>query len=113
MNEIIVILQILLFGLCVLGGIAVLIFALRKWDNGIDYDRIIRELNEQEEKDLDIINQGNKQIDELESKILDCKRKLGFKLFKRKIINLKKMVKLYLSFFSFFALKVLKYYLFP
>ena len=40
--------------------------------------------NEQEEKDLDIINQGNKQIDELESKILDCKRKLGFKLFKRK-----------------------------
>ena len=84
MNEIIVILQILLFGLCVLGGIAVLIFALRKWDNGIDYDRIIRELNEQEEKDLDIINQANKQIDELESKILDCKKKLGFKLFKRK-----------------------------
>ena len=84
MNEIIVILQILLFGLCVLGGIAVLIFALRKWDNGIDYDRIIRELNEQEEKDLDIINKGNKQIDELESKILDCKKKLGFKLFKRK-----------------------------
>lgn len=84
MNEIIVILQILLFGLCVLGGIAVLIFALRKWDNDIDYDRIIRELNEQEEKDLDIINKGNKQIDELESKILDCKKKLGFKLFKRK-----------------------------
>lgn len=60
MNEIIVILQILLFGLCVLGGIAVLIFALRKWDNGIDYDRKIRELNEQEEKDLYIINKGNK-----------------------------------------------------
>ena len=55
-----------------------------KWDNGIDYDRIIRKINEQEEKDLDIINQGNKQIDELESKILDCKKKLGFKLFKRK-----------------------------
>lgn len=87
MNEIIVILQILLFGLCVLGGIAVLIFALRKWDNGIDYDRIIRELNEQEEKDLDIINKGNKQIDELESKILDFKKKLGFKLFKTKKHN--------------------------
>lgn len=87
MNEIIVILQILLFGLCVLGGIAVLIFALKKWDNGIDYDRIIRELNEQEEKDLDIINKGNKQIDELESKILDCKKKLGFKLFKTKKHN--------------------------
>lgn len=87
MNEIIVILQILLFGLCVLGGIAVLIFALRKWDNGIDYDRIIRELNEQEEKDLDIINQGNKQIDELESKILDCKKKLGLNYLKQKNIT--------------------------
>lgn len=84
MNEIVVILQILLFGLCVLGGVVVLIFALRKWDDGINYDRIIRELNEQEEKDLDIINKGNKQIDELESKILDCKKRLGFKLFKRK-----------------------------
>lgn len=87
MREILIILQILLFGLCVLGGIAVLIFALRKWDSGIDYDRIIRELNKQEEKDLDIINNGNKQIDELESKILDCKKKLGFKLFRRKKHN--------------------------
>lgn len=83
MNEIIIILQILLFGLCVLGGIVVLIFALRKCDNGIDYDKVIRELNEREEKDLDIINKGNKQIDELESRILDCKKKLGFKLFKK------------------------------
>lgn len=47
MNEIIVILQILLFGLYVLGGIIVLIFALRKWNNDIDYDRIIRKFNEQ------------------------------------------------------------------
>ena len=82
MSEMLIVLQILLFGLCVLGGIAVLIFGLRNWDNEIDYDRVISELNKQEEKDLDIISNGNKQIDELESKILECKKKLGFKLFK-------------------------------
>ena len=69
MNDIIIILQIVLFGLCVLGGIAVLIFALRKWDDGIDYNRIIRQLNKQEEKDLDMINKGNKQKDELKKNI--------------------------------------------
>lgn len=82
MNEL-AFLQIMLFGLCVLGGISVLIFGLRQCDDDIDYDRIIRELNEREEKDLDIINRGNKQIDELESRILECKKKLGLKLFKR------------------------------
>ena len=75
MNEL-AFLQIMLFGLCVLGGISVLIFGLRQCDDDIDYDRIIRELNEREEKDLDIINRGNKQIDELESRILECKKKL-------------------------------------
>ena len=74
MSEMLIVLQILLFGLCVLGGIAVLIFGLRNWDNEIDYDRVISELNKQEEKDLDIISNGNKQIDELESKILECKK---------------------------------------
>ena len=91
MNEL-AFLQIMLFGLCVLGGISVLIFGLRQCDDDIDYDRIIRELNEREEKDLDIINRGNKQIDELESRILECKKKLGLKLFKRN--NIKKIVML-------------------
>lgn len=50
MSEIIIVFQILLFGLCVLGGITVLIFALRKYDDDIDYDRIISELEEQEKK---------------------------------------------------------------
>lgn len=77
-----VILQIILFGLCVLGGVSVLIFGLRQCDNDIDYDKIIRELNEREEHDLDIIKKGDKQIDQLESRILECKKKLGFKLFK-------------------------------
>lgn len=68
MNEILF-LQIMLFGLCVLGGIAILIFGLRQFDDVIDYDRIIRKLNELEENDLDIINKGNKQIDDLERSI--------------------------------------------
>ena len=50
MNEILF-LQIMLFGLCVLGGIAILIFGLRQFDDVIDYDRIIRKLNELEEND--------------------------------------------------------------
>ena len=47
------------------------IFIFRKWDKEIDCDRIIRELNEQKDSDLDV---GNKEIDRLE-------RKLGLKLF--------------------------------
>lgn len=35
-------------------------------------------------KNLDRINKVNKQIDEIEAKILKCKRKLGWKLFKNK-----------------------------
>ena len=36
------------------------------------------------EKNLDRINKVNKQIDEIEAKILKCKRKLVGKLFKNK-----------------------------
>lgn len=83
MSEEIFGLKIILFGLCILGGVAILIFALRiKWNDEIDYDRIIRELNEQKEKDLEKISRGNKEIDKIEKKILACKSALGFKLFK-------------------------------
>lgn len=74
-------LQIILFGLCALSGIAVLIFALRKNDKGIDYDKIIRELNERKEKDLNTLDIKNKEIDKIEKQILECKKKLNIKLF--------------------------------
>ena len=41
----------------------------------------LRELNEQQEKDLEELNAGNKEIDKIESEILKCKKKLGMKLF--------------------------------
>lgn len=56
--------------------------ALRKCNNGIDYNKIIRELNESEEKHLDIISKGNNQIDESESRILECKKKLNLNYLK-------------------------------
>ena len=74
-------LQIILFGLCALSGIAVLIFALRKNDKGIDYDKIIRELNERKEKNLNTLDIKNKEIDKIEKQILECKKKLNIKLF--------------------------------
>lgn len=76
-------LQFLLFILCGLSGIAILIFVLRKQDQGLDYDRIIKELNEQKEFNLKTLEDGNKEIDKIESKILDCKKELKFKLFKK------------------------------
>ena len=57
-------LQLLLFGLCGLDGVAILIFVLRKNDQDYDYDKIIKELNEQKE-------------------ISYCKKELSMKLFKK------------------------------
>lgn len=74
-------LQFLLFILCALGGVAILIFVFRKQDQGIDYDRIIRELNEQKESNLKTLEDRNKEIDKIERKILDCKKELKMKLF--------------------------------
>ena len=81
--EIGIYLQFLLFILCALGGVAILIFVFRKQDQGYDYDRIIRELNEQKEFNLKTLGDGNKEIDKIESKILYCKKELKFKLFKK------------------------------
>ncbi|UKI26568.1 MAG: hypothetical protein L6V91_07290 [Bacilli bacterium] len=42
--------QIVLLGLGGIGILVVIIFLIRVNDKGYDYDRIIRELNEQQEK---------------------------------------------------------------
>lgn len=73
--------QIVLLGLGGIGILVVIIFLIRVNDKGYDYDRILRELNEQQEKDLEELNAGNKKIDKIESEILKCKKKLGMKLF--------------------------------
>lgn len=74
-------LQIILFSLCGIGGIAIIIFALRKNDKGIDYNKIIRQLNERKVQDLNILDSKNREIDKIEEKILKCKKKLNMKLF--------------------------------
>lgn len=76
-------LQFLLFILCGLDGLVILIFILRQNDQGYDYDRIIRELNEQKEQNLNLIDSGNKEIEKIEKQILDCKKVLGIRLFKK------------------------------
>lgn len=77
-------LQFLLFILCGFGGVAILIFVLRKQDQGYDYDRIIRELNEQKDDNLNTLDIRNKEIDKIESQILECKKELHLPLFKKR-----------------------------
>lgn len=79
--EEIIILKLSLFGLCVLGGVVILIFFIRKNEDVVDYFKIINDLNSQMEQNLKNIKIGNKKIDTLEREILKCKKKLGFKLF--------------------------------
>ncbi|MEG1142982.1 MAG: hypothetical protein RSA91_05450 [Bacilli bacterium] len=74
-------LQIILFGLCALSVVAIIIFALRNNDKEIDYDRIIRRLNERKIQDLNILDRRNKEINKIEEKILTCKKELNMKLF--------------------------------
>lgn len=77
------IIQFLLFILCAIGGLVILILVLRKSSYEMDYNEIIYELNKQEELDLKTLENGNKEIDKIERKILNCKKELGIKLFKK------------------------------
>ena len=69
-----VVVETILLILCVLGIIPVIIFFLRKNQSDVDYYKVIRELNEQEEQNLDELTLGNKEIDNIEKKILECKK---------------------------------------
>ncbi|MDO5569761.1 MAG: hypothetical protein Q4G04_06675 [bacterium] len=76
--------RIIFFGLCLVSGIVFLIFILRQEDKGLDYNKIIRELNKNKEKDLKKLNIKNKEINNIEEKILKCKKELGMRLFDEK-----------------------------
>lgn len=73
--------QMILFGLCLLAGIVFLIFLARNNDKGINYDKLIGQLNKQKDIDLNILTEKNKEINQIEEKILKCKKKLKMKLF--------------------------------
>lgn len=57
--------RIIFFGLCLISGIVFIIFILRKEDKGLDYNKIIRELNENKEKDLKTLDIKNKEINNI------------------------------------------------
>jgi len=78
-----VVVETILLILCVLGIIPVIIFFLRKNQTDVDYYKVIRELNEQEEHNLDELALGNKEIDNIEKKILECKKELKIRLFRK------------------------------
>ena len=78
--EKVVVIQIIFFILCILSGIILLIFVLRKNDSGLDYDKITYEMKKQIEDNLKELEEGTKKIDDIERKIWKCKKKLGFKL---------------------------------
>lgn len=74
------IIPIIFFCMVGLTGIALLIFCLRKHDDGYDYDKIIAMMHEQTEQNLDILSKCNKEKDVIETKIRDKKKKLGMNL---------------------------------
>lgn len=78
-----VIIETILLLLCFISMVNIVIFILRKNDNNVDYDKLIRNLNEQKISDLEMLEYRNKEIDDIEFKILECKRKLGFNLFRK------------------------------
>ena len=79
--EAIIFLEIILLFLCILGCCAVVIFFIRKNRKEPDVDELIKQFNSQKESNLEKLKQGNKKIDEIEKKILICKKKLNMKLF--------------------------------
>ena len=79
--EAIIFLEIILLFLCILGCCAVVVFFMRKNRKELDVDKLIKQFNNQKESDLEKLKQGNKQIDDIERKILICKKKLNMKLF--------------------------------
>ena len=84
-------LQNILFLFWGLGGICIVIFLIRKVRNNepdiSKYYRLISQLDDQMEEDLNIIQKRNKEIDKIEKEILNCKKELGLELFKNNSSN--------------------------
>ena len=89
--EALVELKYILFLFWILGGICIIIFFVRKAkykepDISVYY-KLISELNDRKDEDLELIHKRNKEIDKIEEEILKCKKELGFELFKKKSVN--------------------------
>ena len=82
-KSLILTIQLIFFGLIALTGLAILIFYLRKHDEGYDYDKIIKMMNEQAEQSLDVLSKMNREKDRIEEKIRK-RKKLGMSLIYNK-----------------------------
>ena len=83
-KSLILTIQLIFFGLIALTGLAILIFYLRKHDEGYDYDKIIKMMNEQTEQNLDVLSKMNREKDRIEEKIRKRKKELGMSLIYNK-----------------------------
>lgn len=87
-QEITFILQIILFGLTALTGLAILIFVLRKKDvfslDWETFERTVKLIHDQTDENLDAISKMNKQKDKIEEKIKEKKKILGMSLVGKK-----------------------------
>jgi hypothetical protein len=79
-KSLILTIQLIFFGLIALTGLAILIFYLRKHDEGYDYDKIIKMMNEQTGQNLDVLSKVNREKDRIEEKIRKRKKELGMSL---------------------------------
>lgn len=59
--EKIIVLKLILFGLCVLGWVAILIFLIRADEDVVDYFKVISDLNSQREQNLKNIKKAIKR----------------------------------------------------
>lgn len=78
------ILEILFFVMAIIATILFIINVFFLKNQQPNYEELYKFYLKQEEKNLQTLKINNKKINEIESKILVCKKKLGIKLFKNK-----------------------------
>lgn len=74
--------QIIFFIILIFVTILFLIIVFSPKNDTTDYEKLYRMYVEESEQNLNTLNIKNKEIDKIEEKILICKKKLGWKLFK-------------------------------
>lgn len=72
--------MILFFVICILIGILLIFFC--KNENEEDLERQLIQFSKRYKEMKEELSLGNKEINRIEKEILNCKKKLGIKLFK-------------------------------
>lgn len=87
-KEITLKIEIAFFIIMALSGIVILIFCLRRKEDSkfdwVEFERIVREMHEQTDENLDMLSKMNKQKDKIEEKIRNKKKILGMSLINKK-----------------------------